>query len=144
LQVRSAFPAIDNHSPSKRLPDGSKRVRVPYLLSGEVKLKEITLCVFLKHIVFRVDFSSHSILYIFRVLHEHHFFECENLTYNLISFLLCSPLNLKKSEEGSREFHVMCLWTDFPWSLFSFFFMVMKVGWNLFYCIHMCNILYVI
>ncbi|WJX12070.1 hypothetical protein P8452_02609 [Trifolium repens] len=34
-QVRSAFPAIDNHSPSKRLPDGSKRVRVPYLLSGE-------------------------------------------------------------------------------------------------------------
>lgn len=46
LQVRNVFPAIDNHSPSKRLPDGSKRVRVPYLLSGEVKLKEIILCMF--------------------------------------------------------------------------------------------------
>ncbi|CAK8571846.1 unnamed protein product [Lathyrus sativus] len=34
-QVHNAFPAVDNHSPSKRLPDGSKRVRVPYLLTGE-------------------------------------------------------------------------------------------------------------
>ncbi|RDX63542.1 F-box/LRR-repeat protein 17, partial [Mucuna pruriens] len=34
-QVRAASAAIENHSPSKRLPDGSKRVRVPHLLSEE-------------------------------------------------------------------------------------------------------------
>ncbi|KAK8467903.1 hypothetical protein PHAVU_007G176500 [Phaseolus vulgaris] len=35
-QVRDAsFAAMENHSPSKRLPDGSKRVRVPHLLSEE-------------------------------------------------------------------------------------------------------------
>ncbi|TKY52690.1 F-box/LRR-repeat protein 17 [Spatholobus suberectus] len=34
-QVRDASAAMENHSPSKRLPDGSKRVRVPYLLSEE-------------------------------------------------------------------------------------------------------------
>ncbi|KAJ1385518.1 Leucine-rich repeat domain superfamily [Sesbania bispinosa] len=34
-QVYNAFAAMENHSPSKRLPDGSKRVQVPYLLSGE-------------------------------------------------------------------------------------------------------------
>ncbi|XP_027368054.1 F-box/LRR-repeat protein 17-like [Abrus precatorius] len=34
-QIRDAFAAMENHSPSKRLPDGSKRVRVPHLLSGE-------------------------------------------------------------------------------------------------------------
>ncbi|CAL0300607.1 unnamed protein product [Lupinus luteus] len=34
-QVCNAFTAMDNHSPSKHLPDGSKRVRVPHLLSGE-------------------------------------------------------------------------------------------------------------
>ncbi|XP_061338114.1 F-box/LRR-repeat protein 17 [Gastrolobium bilobum] len=35
-QVCNAFTAMENHSPTKRLPDGSKRVRVPYLLSGEI------------------------------------------------------------------------------------------------------------
>ncbi|KAL2323491.1 hypothetical protein Fmac_027870 [Flemingia macrophylla] len=34
-QVREASAATENHSPSKRLPDGSKRVRVPHLLSDE-------------------------------------------------------------------------------------------------------------
>ncbi|CAL0316123.1 unnamed protein product [Lupinus luteus] len=34
-QICTAFTNMDNHSPSKHLPDGSKRVRVPHLLSGE-------------------------------------------------------------------------------------------------------------
>ncbi|KAK7393472.1 hypothetical protein VNO78_22029 [Psophocarpus tetragonolobus] len=34
-QVRDASAAMENHSPSKRLPDGSKRVRVPHLFSEE-------------------------------------------------------------------------------------------------------------
>ncbi|XP_015948513.3 F-box/LRR-repeat protein 17 [Arachis duranensis] len=34
-QVCNAFTAMENQSPSKRLPDGSKRVRVPYLLEDE-------------------------------------------------------------------------------------------------------------
>ncbi|XP_014512280.1 F-box/LRR-repeat protein 17 [Vigna radiata var. radiata] len=35
-QVRDAsYAAMENHSPSKRLPDGSKRVQVPHLLSEE-------------------------------------------------------------------------------------------------------------
>ncbi|XLT82372.1 hypothetical protein HN873_004125, partial [Arachis hypogaea] len=33
--VCNAFTAMENQSPSKRLPDGSKRVRVPYLLEDE-------------------------------------------------------------------------------------------------------------
>ncbi|KAK7270306.1 hypothetical protein RIF29_23355 [Crotalaria pallida] len=35
-QVCNAFSIMDNHSPSKRLPDGSKRVQVPHLLGGEL------------------------------------------------------------------------------------------------------------
>ncbi|KAE9589178.1 hypothetical protein Lal_00000149 [Lupinus albus] len=34
-QVCNAFGAMDNHSPSKHLPDGSKRIRVPHLLDCE-------------------------------------------------------------------------------------------------------------
>ncbi|CAL0320555.1 unnamed protein product [Lupinus luteus] len=34
-QVCNAFSAMDNHSPSKHLPDGSKRIRVPHLLDCE-------------------------------------------------------------------------------------------------------------
>lgn len=34
-QVRDACSSMENQSPSKRLPDGSKRVRVPYSLSSE-------------------------------------------------------------------------------------------------------------
>ncbi|OIV91352.1 hypothetical protein TanjilG_01970 [Lupinus angustifolius] len=39
-QVCNAFTAMDNPSPSKHLPDGSKRVRVPHLLSGEFSESE--------------------------------------------------------------------------------------------------------
>ncbi|KAK7277586.1 hypothetical protein RJT34_22601 [Clitoria ternatea] len=35
-QVRNAFAAMENHSPSKRLPDGSKRVQVPHLFASEI------------------------------------------------------------------------------------------------------------
>ncbi|KAG5051775.1 hypothetical protein AAZX31_02G136100 [Glycine max] len=34
-QVHDASADMENHSPSKRLPDGSKRIRVPHLLSEE-------------------------------------------------------------------------------------------------------------
>ncbi|KAK7345829.1 hypothetical protein VNO77_16441 [Canavalia gladiata] len=34
-QVSDVFADMENHSPSKRLPDGSKRVWVPHLLGGE-------------------------------------------------------------------------------------------------------------
>jgi len=41
MQVSNAFTDLENPSACKRLPDGSKRVRVPHLVNTEVKLEEI-------------------------------------------------------------------------------------------------------
>lgn len=105
MQVCGDFMSEDNHFPCKRLPDGSKRIRVPHLNSPQVipkSLHHYKLITQLKVVIFSFRNLRHLLgfySFLFFTLSRH----CCHMIPSKILLYVCAAIWWCKEKENFKE-----------------------------------------